>query len=686
MLLAAAIAVMLLAYANSIGAPFLLDNAEMIRDTRIQSATSEHIHRIWTGRYWEGLGADLYRPLATFSYLYNFAVLGNGTNPAGYHWFNLAVLALNMVLVYWLGRAIFAQPWAALLLAAVWGLHPVQTESVTNVIGRSDMMAACGTLAALLAYRKASAATATGGTRAAWLGITALATAAGMLSKESAVMTIALLVLWDLAFEPGTAWRTRLAGYAAVVVPTAGALLLRANVLGKLPSIPVLFTDNPIVGADFWTGRLTAMKVIGKYITLLVWPASLSFDYSFNQIPLFAWNYGWEDWKAILSLAGCVLAGVGAIVFRKRNRAVFFFVGLFFAALAPVANLAIPIGTIMGERLLYLPSIGFAGCVVCAVVLVARRLPADSPQLRKAGMALGIAVALAFVVRIHLRNQDWTDAGRLYTSAASAVPGSHKAVLAAAVYRTPENGGQLDRAVAEVGRALSVLDVLPEARGSADAYRHAGAMYRLAGERVSSGQAGPATLQEGAQHWYRKSLAALLRAEKIELAQEKAAQALNAKRGMPGLTFAWATTYHQLGLTYMRLGSPREAVTAMERGAELGLDADLLVNLAEVYRMSNQPHPAAKALVEALVADPRRTTLMPRIVELYGKVDPGGCAVTRANGANNLNIECPLVRNDICGASAHAFGIYKKRGQLAEAEGIRKGAVEGLGCPADAIR
>ena len=65
--------------------------------------------------------SGLYRPLTTLSYMFNYAVLGDGANPAGYHWFNLILHAVNIGLVYALGLVIFEQIPAALLLAAIMG-------------------------------------------------------------------------------------------------------------------------------------------------------------------------------------------------------------------------------------------------------------------------------------------------------------------------------------------------------------------------------------------------------------------------------------------------------------------------------------------------------------------------------------------------------------------------------------
>src|SRR6185295_13647557 len=114
----------------------------ILKDTRVQAVTSDHIHRILTDQYWPLAIAGLYRPLTTLSFLFNYSILGNGENPAGYHWFNFILHSVNIALVYGLGLILFEQMAApAFLLAAIWGLHPVQTEAVTNIVGRSDTLA-----------------------------------------------------------------------------------------------------------------------------------------------------------------------------------------------------------------------------------------------------------------------------------------------------------------------------------------------------------------------------------------------------------------------------------------------------------------------------------------------------------------------------------------------------------------
>lgn len=674
LLLAAVIGFTFCAYSNSFNAPFLLDNDPMIlQDNRIRAVTSDHIHRILTQQYWATHITSLYRPLTTLSYLFNYAVLGNGTNPAGYHWLNFILHAANIGLVYWLGLVIFEQVPAALLLSAVWGLHPVLTESVTNIVGRADLLAAFGLLAALYFHRKAQRTS--GGWKALWLAGIVLAVTAGIFSKESAVVVVAAMALHDLTFGRAGSWRSRIPSYIAVAVPCLVFLYVRAHVLANAAYAPFPYCDNPLTGAGFWTARATAVKVIGKYFLLLLWPAQLSIDYSYNQVPLSGWGMtNGEDWKAAAALIACVAVAVVAIRSFRRHKPLFFSIAFFFVTLLPTSNLLILIGSIMAERFLYIPSIGFWAAVVYGLYAVWQRLPASQTRIYAAGAAVS-AILMAFAVRTYDRNSDWLDQQAFWRSALEAAPGSYRVQLGAATGAVPLAGKDWDRSIGEVDRALTILDSLPDVQSSGTAYRQAGIVYRTFGEWLSRNAAGAS-----AEPWYRKSLNALLRSEKIELAQDAENRRENTRRGKPGLTFVPGALYLEMGRTYMRLSDPPDGLAAFERGRMLESDPDLLEEAAAAYRATGDLRKAALALVEAVAMDSGRVHLTSQLVELYAQIDPAGCAVSRQGGTPSLNVDCPLVHGDICTASRNVTLSYLRKGQHLEADAIRRTAVEDLGC------
>jgi protein O-mannosyl-transferase len=682
LLLLALCAAALLAYANSFRGGLVYDNAILIgQDTRIRAVTPENIDLIWTQDYWYNWSVtENYRPLTTLSYLFNYTILGGGTHPAGYHWINFALHAINLVLVYLLGLRVWRETAPAFALAAVWALHPILTESVTNVIGRADLLAAFGVLAGLLCHTMAGAAT--GWRKAAWLGALMLAVTIGLFSKESAVAVLPAVLIYDLAFPAGVSWRARAPGYLALAAPLAIFLYVRDEVLSKLPSVHAAFADNPLLGADFLTARITAIKVIGKYLWRLVWPAHLSCDYSYNQVPLVDWPFhSAEDWKALVALAAC--AGLAALAIRcyRRNPPVFFFIALFFAALAPTANILMLIGTIMAERLLYLPSLGFAGCLVAAAYAGCRRLSAVWPGARLvAPAALGL-VCLAYTARTYARNADWRSEETLWTSAVQVCPLSFKTHMSLAAARLHPGGAGMDDAIREGEKAVAILDPLPDDRTNATVYVNVGSYYRQKGDLLApKNPDGTPASDPRSRYWYQKSLDTLLRAQRFEAARQLVTQHEDQLHGKVPSDSGWHQLNLELGRTYMRLGDPRQALEVLERGRRRRLAADFFVEMSAAWRALGELPEAAITLIEGLVVDTSNTRFAAGLVELYKQMDPEGCALRSTGGAMNLNLDCPLVHGHVCTASRNVVRLYLQMGRGADAARTSRSAAVDLGC------
>src|ERR1035441_4510747 len=293
--------------------------------------------------------------------------------------------------------------------------------------------------------------------------------------------------------------------------PLALFWYVRSRVVAGLAAAPVPFTDNPLVGAGFWTARLAAVQVIGKYLWLLVWPRDLSCDYSYNQIPPFAWGFG-----SFAALAVCAAAAAAAVFCYRRHKAVCFFIVFFFAALAPTSNMVILIGSVMAERFLSLPSVGFAGCLVWTIY---RR-----PRMAPAVLAL---VSAALAARTYARNIDWLDEGSLWTSAAKVCPGSYKTHLHVATAVIGPQGEGMDRAIDEVNRSLAILDRLPDDRNVPQAYSTAGLINVMQGELLAAKGSGAQS-----QQWYQKALDVLLRGERADRIATQEVRRENQLRGI----------------------------------------------------------------------------------------------------------------------------------------------------------
>ncbi len=440
----------------------MYDNeSAILDDTRVHEANLDNVHRILAESYWENQpNTALYRPVTTLSYLVNYALLGDGANPAGYHWVNLVLHAVNVSLVYALGILIFGEPTLGLALAAIWGLHPLLSEGVTNIVGRADLLAACGILLALLCHIRATAGT--GGRRAGWLIVLTLSQTIALFSKESGVILPALMLSYDLLWPERSVWRRRILSYAVLVLPFTAFFVLRSRLHMHLE---VPFHKNPLVSADFWVARMTALKVIGKFLWLYIWPAHLSADYSYNSVPLFQWS--WADLQAPIVLALCIAGVALALRLRRENRPLSFFIFFFLIALAPTSNLFILIGSVMSERFMYLPAIGLTGCAVALVCALFRRYsqPASKVWSAKALWAAAGILCLALGARTYVRNFDWHDEASLWTSVATANPDDALAHLnlGNALLEVP---GRMPDAISEYQKAVRIYPNYAEAHNN----------------------------------------------------------------------------------------------------------------------------------------------------------------------------------------------------------------------------
>ncbi len=652
----------LLAYSNSFQAGFVLDNKPLIlNDPRVHAVTTENLHRILDRSYWWPIGeAGIYRPFTKLTYLFNYAVLENQDRPAGYHVVNFLLHFGNVLLVYLLGLRLMRDWRLAVALAGLWAVHPVPTESVTNIVGRADLLAGGAVVGGLLLYLKV--AESRGVRRLAWLAALAATALVGMFSKESAAVLLGIVVLYGLSW-----WRERrnaralVLGCVVIALPFLAMWIQRSAVLAAAGHYEFPFTDNPIVGADFLTGRLTAASVMVRSLGLIAWPARLSSDYSYRQIPLATGTPG--DWIAWLVLAAAATAV--AILFR-RNRTVFFFACFAFVTYLPASNLLFPAGTIMAERFLYLPSIGVVGCVVLAGHAVARRHDA----LRWAAVAVGVA-AVCLAARTWVRNQDWRDELSIARSAASASPDSYKShkALALALYESDAAHSQLDAAIAEIEKSVAILDPLSDEVNNADTYMVAGGFLVQKGDRLQRG-----TSSTAAEASYRRALAVLKRGDRI-------VRTTNRLEEVVGPPARFAPLYRLLAAAHLRLNENEQSLESALYARELAPgDAESYKQLAFSYWGVHDSERAAITLMEGtmLTSDP---SLKDAVIDLYrGGLDTDGCAIMNRAGVLSLNPICPTVRRHLCAAAANAIQRHIRTGHSDLAENLKLTATGQFGC------
>ena len=723
-------AIILFTFANSLhNTGFALDNKFIIlEDPRLREAKRENLALIFTQDYWWPKAVSgLYRPLTTTTYLFNYALLGNRDNATGYHWVNFLLHWAVAVLVYFFILVLMEKLWPAFFTAAIFAVHPIVTESVTNIIGRADLLAALAVLGGFLLYVKST--TRAGWAKLPWLVALAVVTLLGGLAKESAVVVLGVMLLYDFTYRlypRRPHWLANLAanfgryfttGYVAVLVPVLGLWWVRRLVFANLRPPELPWVDNPLTwdGNPLFAGksvlewfiisRLTAIKVMGKYFWRLVWPQELSCDYSYNEIPLVNLSFtSWEDWKALIALVVVIWLLVVAWRNYRKHAVLFFLIAFWFVTFLPVSNLLeVPTaltgslprpGTIMAERFMYLPLVGYAGWLVLTVYAVCRRVVSKLDVtgwtqriwLQVTARTLLVLLVAGLGVRTFFRNFDWESDEKLWSSAVKVCPNSFKThkSLAYALYENDPEFKNIDRIIAAGERALEITDK------TQIVLLHLGAYYRIKGDTLAQRTADGTLVPTAASvPWYEKSVAVLEKAVPLDREFNADNRRKELQRGRAPETIVDIGNheiYWNLGLSYMRLAQYQKALDAYAYMRHLApTNPDAYLSLASVFISAGRLEEAAICLLQALLLDSNRQEAMRLVSDIYRQLDRDGCAVFYDQSQPRLNADCAIVRNHICAAYYGLTQVLQAARQFALARQTKKAALTTYNCPREAF-
>lgn len=447
------------AFGNTFHNGFVFDDGEIIANnsfiTSLKNLPTVFSTGYWMGPRWEkdqppAAGGAHYRPLVIASYALNYAV--GGLNVSGYHLVNLLLHIAVSFVIYRLAQQMSFSRGASLAAAALFAVHPLHTEAVSGIVGRAELLMALGFLLALSWYIRSGAPDKLD---RRFIVASCGAFAAALISKEQAMTLPGLLILYDLLMKRREAkWigfvfsaLRRYSGYLLILI---GFLVVRAAVLGivvYIEKIPLI--DNPLAYARWDIRLLTALKIAGKYLWLFVWPDHFSADYSYNAIALS--SSLWEP-AVIGGLAGWgALLGLAAWSYVKGHRWIFLAVALTALTFFPASNFLVAIGTIMGERLFYLPSAGLCLLVAAGWDAACAARAGQAALFRLIGLGL-FSLALVFLTaRTVIRNRDWRSNETLFESAVKVAPGSAKVhfnIALSELKKDEEKGiGEMDEAL-----------------------------------------------------------------------------------------------------------------------------------------------------------------------------------------------------------------------------------------------
>lgn len=342
----------LIAYSNTFLATFHFDdNPSIVENPYIKRVTWDNFQHLLSTN----------RPVVDLSLMLNYQM--SGLNVVGWHIFNITNHIANSCLVFllilWtLTMPALASRYAekakrmALFGALLFAVHPIQTESVTYIITRSETVTSFFYLAALLFFIKGAKTN-----KFRFYIAASFASLCSMKSKEWAVTLPAVIFLYDFLFlsegklKPAlTRWKS----YLLVALPWAFVI----------PRVPIFTSGGG--GASYGFGMtstsgitpvtylMTSFNVLWTYIRILILPINQNLDYDYPVAKTLF------EMPTMLSFLGHVAVVILAVwMYKKKGWLLFpFGAAWFYITMSPVQSF-VPIVDVIFEHRAYLPSIGF---------------------------------------------------------------------------------------------------------------------------------------------------------------------------------------------------------------------------------------------------------------------------------------------------------------------------------------
>ena len=318
-----------------------------------------------------------FRPITTLTYRWNWLL--SGLDTSGYHLVNILLHALVSCQMVFVGETVMGLSFEESGMAGMlFAVHPVHTESVLYLVGRADILCGVFMLFGLLLYGKTFTLT------------SYVCVIVSGLAKEIGFMSFPIMLTMDLI---SSARRKGVVSLITLLVGTLSMIARHWYTDGTL--LKMSPQDNPIAFEEDTVGRIFSYAVVhAEYVRLLIYPMFLCYDYSMNTIPLVCDCF---DLRLLAPLAAylgtCTLI---TEILQYRLKAGIMGFSIFIFAFIPMSNLLFPVGTVVGERLLYIPSMGF----IFLLVLILPRRPL-------------VMIAIIWSLRTIIRIDNWKTANHL---------------------------------------------------------------------------------------------------------------------------------------------------------------------------------------------------------------------------------------------------------------------------------
>lgn len=408
-------------YSQSINHDYTIDDFTVISENNLTTKGLAGIPLILKTDYWYGfrneLRGPIYRPtsLIIFAFVWQFSP----NNPHIYHLINVLFYSLTCLILFLVLCKLFKNrnllfPFIGTL---IYCTHPIHTEVVNNIKSLDEILCFLFALTSIwffLKYteKKSIINLILGGTS---FYLT-------LISKETGITFLVVIPL-VIYFFTDTSQKENIPIYLFLLALTGIYLIVREIIFRDLPpnlGIGISVLNNALNAApDFLSRQAMIFYILIRYVFLLIFPHPLTCDYNYAHISVNSFH----DPVSILGIIFYTGFGIYSLItFKKKNIVAFGFL-FFVITLSPVSNIFFLGGSVMAERFLYIPSLGF--CIILTYSLIKfTRTESTKSNFKNLVQFLSLNSTIflyvfvlisLYSVKVITRNKDWKDNLTIYS-------------------------------------------------------------------------------------------------------------------------------------------------------------------------------------------------------------------------------------------------------------------------------
>lgn len=636
-------------YLFSLTGEFVFDDSEAIvknKDVIYGPWLQAFSNDFWGTDITSNLSHKSYRPLTIISFRLNYVLNGEKLSATHFKITNL-LLHVGCTIILWqtfrciLKSLNFRQSskwwkdtaYSATLLFAV---HPVHVEAVSGIVGRADILAAITFFSSIIFYSKAMA---NKSLNYMCLLTMVILSATSMLFKENGVTVLGFCIVYEIIsyFTVNKTLRNEInnehlekkkfidkttnislryqklsifdSGIRIVCLLVSILLLLYerwAVMEGSKPQFKP--TDNPAsFSEDFFTKIMTYNYIYFLNFLLLIWPQWLCYDWSMGCVPLVEKR---SDYRIIFII---ILYVYGLLFFKAimnsenrqcTRRLMFLAVSLIVIPFLPAANIFYPVGFVIAERILYIPSAGYCLLVMIGLKKITRRI---RKQYQIIIMVFLISLYGIYMLRSFQRSHDWQTEYQLFIQGLSVCPLNAKVHYNVA--KVLDNKQNSNLALRKYKEAIRLYPEYYQAMNNLANLLKSQRQFREAENYL---RAALTYKQEFPAAWMNLGivLAATDQYEESEMAYKTA---LKYRKN-------YSDAYYNLGNLYLELNKTEEAVQSWTKAIKQNRTHVLAwTNLLAMLDNSGQIDRALKVIPKALSELQNSGTINFAVANIYGK-------------------------------------------------------------------